>query len=247
MQCYKHGVKWVNAAGNCAQKHWEGVFNDADGDGYHEFPDGELGQTFCANEGEEIVLHLSWNETWGYARQDYDFYILNSSGGVVAASKNPQNGTFGHKPFEGGGFLAPYTDCFNIVIVNYNATKPVHFELYSWYHDLGCKVEASSLCLEATARGSTTVGAVTCEDCSTLEPYSSRGPTNDGRIKPDYVGPTRVSARSYLNNGYPFFDGTSAATPHVAGALALWLSCIKQCHPGPKNNQYGYGLPNFGG
>ena len=92
--------------------------------------------------------------------------------------------------------------------------------------------------------GSITAGAVDCEDCSTLEPYSSRGPTNDGRLKPDYVGPDCVSTCAYFPDP---FCGTSAATPHVAGALALWLSQIKQYHPGLKNNQYGYGLPNFGG
>jgi subtilisin family serine protease len=241
---FRHGIKWVNAAGNQAQRHWEGIFNDADGDGYHEVPDGELGQMFCANEGEVVVLHLSWNESWGYATQDYDFYIRNSSGGVVAASENPQNGTFGHRPVEGVGFLAPYTDCFSIVIEKYSATKPVHFELYSWYHDLGCRVEDSSLCVEATAWGSTTVGALTCEDCSTLESYSSRGPTNDGRIKPDYVGPDCVSTCAYSPDP---FCGTSAATPHVAGALALQLSSIKESHPGQKDNQFGYGLPKFGG
>ncbi|HID20479.1 MAG TPA: hypothetical protein EYP28_06055 [Methanophagales archaeon] len=242
---FKHGIIWVNAAGNCAQRHWEGIFNDADGDGYHEFPDGELGQMFCAEEGDFVKLILSWNEQWGYATQDYDLYVVDSSGSeVVAKSEDPQNGSFGHIPVEGVGFLAPYTDCFYIVIANYSATKPVHFELYSWYQDLDCKVEASSLCVEATALGSITAGAVTCEDCETLEPYSSRGPTNDGRLKPDYVGPDCVSTCAY--SSYPFC-GTSAATPHVAGALALWLSYIKQCYPGPKNNQYGYGLPNFGG
>ena len=241
---YKHGILWVNAAGNSAQRHWEGIFNDVDDDGYHEFLVGELGQTFCADKGELVVLHLSWNETWGYAAQDYDLYILNSSGGVVTGSVNPQAGSFGHIPFEGVGFLAPYTDCFYIVITKYNATKPVHFELYSWYHELLEKVENSSLCVEATAFGSIAAGAVGCRDCLTLEPYSSRGPTNDGRLKPDYVGPDCVSTCAY----YPYaFCGTSAATPHVAGAFALQLSCIKKSHPGQKDNEYGYGLPNFGG
>ena len=241
---YKHGILWANAAGNSAQRHWEGIFNDVDADGYHEFLDGELGQTFCADKGELVVLQLSWNDTWGYATQDYDLYILNSSGSVVAGSVNPQDGSVGHIPFEGSGFLAPYTDCFYIVITKYKATKQVHFELYSWYHELLEKVENSSLCVEATAFGSIATGAVSCRDCLTLEPYSSRGPTNDGRLKPDYVGPDCVSTCAY--DPYPFC-GTSAATPHVAGAFALQLSCIKQYHPGPKDNECGYGLPNFGG
>jgi uncharacterized protein YceK len=56
---FKHGLIWVNAAGNYAQKHWEGVFNDADSDGWHEFPGGALNQTFCADKGDFVVLHLS--------------------------------------------------------------------------------------------------------------------------------------------------------------------------------------------
>jgi subtilisin family serine protease len=132
---FKHGIIWVNSAGNYAQKHWEGLFNDVDSNNLHEFPDGERGQLFCANEGEVVVLLLSWNEPWGYATQDYDLCILNSSGSVVAGSENPQDGTFGHIPVERSVFLAPYSDCFYIVIKKYSATKPVYFELYSWTHD----------------------------------------------------------------------------------------------------------------
>ncbi|RCV65427.1 Serine protease, subtilisin family [Methanophagales archaeon] len=260
---FEHGIKWVNAAGNCAQGHWEGIFNDSDCNCYHEFPDGELGQMFCAEEGEFVSLALSWDDTWSYATQDYDLYVLNSSESVVAKSENPQDGIFGHVPVEGVSFVAPCTDYYYIMIANFNATKPVHLELYSMNHDLDCKTENSSLCVEAAALGSITVGAVTCDDCSTLEPYSSRGPTNDGRIKPDYVGPGCVSTSAYTP--YPFC-GTSVATPHVAGAFALQMSYNKSS-PGQENNesacelinpylnetanssqrdnQYGYGLPMF--
>jgi hypothetical protein len=44
------------------------------------------------------------------------------------------------------------------------------------------------------------------------------GPTNDGRIKPDICGPDQVSTYSF-----GLFSGTSAASPHVAGAAALIL------------------------
>ena len=53
------------------------------------------------------------------------------------------------------------------------------------------------------------------------EDYSSQGPTMDGRIKPDIMGPTGVKTYAYGSQG---FHGTSAATPHVAGAAALILS-----------------------
>ncbi|MFD9965481.1 S8 family serine peptidase [Amycolatopsis sp. NPDC058986] len=41
---------------------------------------------------------LFWSDPWGKATSDYDLFILNSSGSVVASSENPQNGT--QNPYE---------------------------------------------------------------------------------------------------------------------------------------------------
>jgi subtilisin family serine protease len=76
-----------------------------------------------------------------------------------------------------------------------------------------------TLTLPADSRGGVAVAAVGF-DSRNLEGFSSRGPTADGRVKPDVAGPDGVSTVSY---GEPFF-GTSAATPHVSGAAALILS-----------------------
>jgi len=60
---------------------------------------------------------------------------------------------------------------------------------------------------------------------------SSRGPTLDGRLKPECVAPgARITAASPLPLGrglYATFDCTSYAVPHVTGALAL----LKQAYP----------------
>ncbi|HET9516505.1 MAG TPA: S8 family serine peptidase [Actinoplanes sp.] len=52
--------------------------------------------------------------------------------------------------------------------------------------------------------------------------YSGRGPTADGRYKPDLVFPTNVeTARSGSDTAMGSFGGTSCATPIAGGAVAL--------------------------
>jgi hypothetical protein len=62
-----------------------------------------------------------------------------------------------------------------------------------------------------------------------LEDFSSRGPTIDGRVKPDITGWDGVSSPVYgavTPSGGGFY-GTSASAPHVAGAAAL----VKAANP----------------
>jgi serine protease AprX len=68
------------------------------------------------------------------------------------------------------------------------------------------------------------VGAVTAD--SNVTSYSSRGPTYDGRIKPDLVAQgSAVRTVSTLNDsGFSSATGTSYSTPLAAGAGALVLS-----------------------
>jgi hypothetical protein len=80
------------------------------------------------------------------------------------------------------------------------------------------------------------------DDADGMAAFSSRGPTDDGRIKPDIVAPGTniLSARSHhpqagtgwggFNADYIFEGGTSMSTPLTAGAAALareWLGRVK--------------------
>jgi serine protease AprX len=121
----------------------------------------------------------------------------------------------------------------------------------------------------ALYEASYTVGALNT-GTDTIASFSSRGPVTidqSNRIKPDITAPGTNTRSSYntSDNAYASLSGTSMATPHIAGAMAL-LWCARpdlrrdiassrtvldnsahfisstQCGTaGPPNNVYGWG------
>jgi hypothetical protein len=109
--------------------------------------------------------------------------------------------------------------------------------------------------------GSSTVRA------DNIQPYSSRGPREDGGFKPDAIAPGSaisttplfqpggpVAGTYVLPPGYSMFNGTSMASPQAAGAGALLVSAAKQAnvpHDPPEMRQAlrssAFFLPDYGG
>ncbi|PWK28983.1 putative secreted protein (Por secretion system target) [Arcicella aurantiaca] len=84
--------------------------------------------------------------------------------------------------------------------------------------------------MDGNAKNIITVGAIDGGDVVPTKPsdikmsaYSSWGPTDDGRIKPDIVGTGDgiLSASSNGDDAYTTLSGTSVAAPNIAGSLLL--------------------------
>jgi hypothetical protein len=148
-------------------------------------------------------------------------------------------------------------DLYHLVIRELVAEPDATLHLYSAYHDLEYATPANSILQPADSPLVTAVGAVPYYSPSTIEPFSSLGPTTDGRIKPDITAPDGVGNATFGN-----FFGTSAASPHAAGAAALVLqrlpcltavqlgaslqSLVVDLGPAGKDNTFGEGRLSLG-
>jgi subtilisin family serine protease len=215
------GILFVVAAGNEARRHWGGNFVDPDSNGWRNFSGDDETLSISARAGQTVEIYLSWDD-WPVSTQDYDLYVFDDVLNLLAFSESPQ--ILGFQPRESIVFVAPYTGMYHIGIFNFSASQDVVFDLFTYPIDLSeYNVPSGSVTIPADAAGALTVGAAFWKD-GQLEPFSSRGPTNDGRIKPDIVAPDGVKTSAL--SPFPFF-GTSAAAPHVAGAAAL----VKDVYP----------------
>jgi hypothetical protein len=82
------------------------------------------------------------------------------------------------------------------------------------------------------AKNILTIGAV--EANGTMASFSSWGPTDDGRVKPDVVakGVSVYSSGSGSDTHYSYKSGTSMSGPMVSGSTGLLLHHQENLHPG---------------
>ncbi|ODS35767.1 MAG: hypothetical protein A7316_07480 [Candidatus Altiarchaeales archaeon WOR_SM1_86-2] len=84
------------------------------------------------------------------------------------------------------------------------------------------------------SRKAITVGAV--DDNDNVAAFSSRGPTGDGRVKPDLLAPGVSITSTWNDNSFRSSSGTSIAAPHVSGVAALLLEADSSLAPDDVKN-----------
>ena len=228
------GITWVTAGGNRARTTWYGAFADTDGDGWHNFAKRDEGNTFTVSDDEEVIAFMRWDDSWGRADCDLDLTLHEydpsaSTPELLAISEDFQYGGANQYPREIVKVSVPPGD-YSLSIWNARCdTMPAWIQLTAWIdNDLQHFTPGHHMGNPAEGRnpGMMAVGATNWWDTQQVAEYSSRGPTTDGRVKPDITGitcnPTVTNPPMELPDAiiYPTC-GTSHAAPHITGLAAL--------------------------
>lgn len=223
------GVFFVKSAGNFADKHYGATFTDTDGDGFHDFPGGKTKNGMTVRmTGDPFEIFLNWDD-WQRPHVNYDLYLSNSAGQEAARSDTDQART-GKRPVEHiMGTLPVGTYTLKIRKVNpRDPDLPMNLIIRGGIAEQ--TTPEGSLTVPGDARGAVAVAAIDVRT-ERVEPFSSHGPTMDGRAKPDLGAPDHVANGTYASIGVETFLGTSAAAPHVGGAAALYKQIVPDATP----------------
>jgi subtilisin family serine protease len=232
-----NGASYFISVGNFGEQHYRGMFTDTDGDGLHEF-DVSLGLPRVNHAGETLnitvppgstaQIFLQWDDPPGGSGNDYDLCFHDPADLPVSplfCSTDPQTGTQDPTEFLTIINNGPIPGVAGIRIDRPGMAAPRTFDLFVNFSSGGSLnefvVPEGSVPNKADAGGGVvSVGAFDWLLPDLIEPFSSRGPTRDGRLKPEIIAPDGVSTGV---PGFAPFFGTSAAAPHAAGAAALLL------------------------
>lgn len=210
------GALWVGAAGNEGGRYLAGTL-ELDGDDI--LVAGESGAWVPIVDGV-VEASLRWSEPMSAASVDLDLVATDASGEVCGRGDDPQDGG-DSAPLETLIAACSGQEAWLQIVRGAPAADPGGLTawIYAPWGLAPAVVEPGLgvLTLPADTRTGLAVGA--CDrDADEAPAYSSWGPTEDGRTKPDLCAPDGVSTATY---GAQAFLGTSASTPHATGFAAL--------------------------
>ncbi len=249
------GVLWIQSAGNEAADHWSGKLTDADDDGLIDMDgtDDESDEVSVepGNSGEAV---LQWDQ-WPVSSAELALDIVGFQCSDANCTADPSEfadpncdtslrcevQTANSEPVLAVDIPANtsgFPQIWVVEIQDGTALPSTRYDI-TYQGDVDPSFYASEIDPDRAAAGSMAspadspyAFAVGAADVGAdgqpqdLEFFSSRGPTIDGRAKPDITGWDGVSSPEFGPastdpNATTGFYGTSAAAPHVAGAAAL--------------------------
>lgn len=230
------GMTWFNSAGNAAGtgsfprsgSYYRGTFTDEDGDGLHEFsPRNEALGIPCF----AFTLGLRWDDFSEPTADVTDFDLIEvdqrlrrlsisadlqgSSGGTALPLEN--FGATACSNRRGSGLVYVV---IKMVAAGSGADDVLEFQNNGLPMTVSSNPHSAAVPVCDSANpGQVCVGAIDPPLGTVIASYSSQGPTNDDRLKPDVSAAACVTSFSFKR----CFNGTSASAPAAAGAAALVL------------------------
>lgn len=241
----EEGVVYVAAAGDAANRHYQGVYASSGGDFplRHDFDAGGLVDSFLRIElppGAEVDIVLQWSDPWGASANDYTLTLWTDPPvSVLASSTNVQNGT--GNPFEKISAVRNTSNATahaNISVVKSATALARELKIFIT-ESSGATISdndvtpGDSIVGHKAVAGVIAVGALEpTMPLETLWPDSSRGPstvysnfaTQTKTPRNSLAGvalhgmETRVGQLGHFPNP---FHGSAASAAHTAGVVAL--------------------------
>jgi len=178
----------------------------------------EFGGNYNENEDYKFGLYNNAAMVYDSVMYNAPYYLIVKAAGNNHGSTGPAvNSTYWRRDQNGKWYNA--------------GNRPAGISSNDSYETLSSDINAKNLLVVGAVNG---IGAsYSKKEDVVMSSFSSWGPTDDGRIKPDIVadGVSVYSSIATNDSSYAALNGTSMATPNAAGSLLLLQELSQQLSP----------------
>jgi hypothetical protein len=232
-------ILFITAAGNRARQHFQtAAYVDANGNNWHDFPDGTEDIAAVVPAGQQMTFYLQWDREGDNTNYDLFLHTWNAATNSyveVARSTTWSFLNIATQDFERIVWTNPAMAAQTVYlgVLRQSGTGALPFEVFGRPFNFTTNIvgdsstaspanalDARILSVGAIDHRCYTPGGGACPGnaADPLELFSSWGPTNNGVFGVSLCGP---DSQTTFTDGANGFAGTSCATPSVAAMMAL--------------------------